>query len=162
MKLKQISNRIFSQGPSDVLTLILGPSFIVYGAGLLQGYRETLISVLGLPAYAYALMFIVAGVLKLCGLVFDWGRLSHTIGVTVASFWAAVILILSPSVGGWVGALPWICIALIAFFAAVWPDQMSTELVVPKILDETDPHMQAIDYLSKDRTSERRDNDYPR
>jgi hypothetical protein len=140
--------------------MILGPAYILYGTGIMLGYHETLIHVFGLPVWTYAVMFIVAGVLKLCGLIFNWGRFSHTIGVTVATFWATTILILAPSTAGWVGACPWVAIALIAFFAAVWPDQMETVNVVPDVLnEETDPAIRALKYLGNELAQERRDND---
>lgn len=136
------------RGPNEVLTLIMSPFFIAYGLGLLDGYRSSLLLILGLPPWAYAMMFIVAGILKMCGLIFKWGRFSHTIGVTVCTFWASLILVFAHSIAGWVGALPWIALAVITFMAAVWPDPIIANAVTP-MDDDTNPAMRAIEYLLK-------------
>lgn len=163
---KRLISSMYGLGPSNILTLILGPAFIAYGTGLLLGYRETLIKVLGLPTWVYAAMFIVAGILKLMGIIFKWGRFSHTIGVTVATFWSSAILALAPSVAGWVGALPWVAIALIALFAATWPEPFNPVKPVRVIElspDQPDPLSRATDFTkpvvrnltNDDDTSER-------
>lgn len=145
----RLRNKVFSISPSVMLTLILGPCFIAYGIGIAFGYRSSLIKILGLPELFYAGMFVVAGLLKLCGAVFHWGRVSHTIGVTVASFWAMVIIVLVPSTAaGFAGALPWIAIALIALVAAIWPwpiDYVRNGQKPALRFDRTDPTQRAIE-----------------
>jgi hypothetical protein len=117
---------------------------------LLLGYRESLILILGLPAYAYAALFMVAGILKITGLFLHWGRFAHTIGVTVATFWSTTIIILAPSAIGWVGALPWVAIALITLIAVLWPPGgmiRTVELPLPNpayMIDDPDPSIPII------------------
>src|SRR3954454_7605794 len=152
--IKAFKRFMLNRGASDVLTMIMSPAFLAYGIGLLLGYRSSLLVILGLPPYAYATMFIIAGILKACGLIFQWGRFSHTIGVTVCSFWALVILVFAHWLVGWVGALPWIALAAITFCAAVWPKQpIAAVVITPQTtnggMDNTDPRMRAIDYLMK-------------
>lgn len=159
-----LKERLFSQSPSVVLTMILGPCFMLYGFGLLLGYRSNLIKILGLPSYVYATMFILAGALKLCGIVFHWGRASHTIGVTVATFWALAIIVFLHSAAAFAGALPWFAIALIALVAAVWPAPFNStyrvikESSLPFNLDITDPSERASEVA--DPIIEREQNGY--
>lgn len=149
--LRRIGTYLFSLGPSIMLTLILGTAFIIYGLGLLIGYRSSLIEILGLPTWSYASMFIAGGVLKLAGWLFHWGRTSHTIGATIATFWSLVILVFSPSAAGWVAATPWIAIAAIAIMAAIWPPPFNslTQVEVKELSpDLTDPSIRAAEFTN--------------
>ena len=181
--LRKFGRFLFGLGPSRVLVLILGPSFIIYGIGLfIVGEESPLIHVLGLPVAVYALMFVIGGFLKLSGLHRGWDQFGHTVGVTIALFWAMVIVVLSPNPAGWISSLPWFSIGIICMFAAIWPtpfrirnrfpppkirhfDGIDISVpVVPPIVeryaaDETDPAMRAIDYVSKLKSAERADNE---
>ena len=147
--LKRLGNYVYGLGQRKILVFIMAPSFIVYGACIaVIGYGSQFIHVLGLPVIYYAGLFILAGILKFVFLYFGKEQLSHTIGVSIATFWSMCIFLLAPSVAGSLTAVPWIIIGLVCLFGAIWPDSPKAVLVVPKVLDDdTNPAMRAIDYV---------------
>lgn len=152
LTLTRITRALLTLGPSRILTLTLAPCFIAYGGliGVL-GSSSPLIHVLGLPVICYAALFILAGLLKLTLMLAGRAQVSHTISVAVSTFWFMVIFILSPSVTGSLSAVPWIAIALVSLFGALWPDTMRIQLYEPVVTSDTNPAMRAIDYVSRSK-----------
>ena len=154
---KQCARTVFGLGPIKMLTWIMAPVFIAYGAVIaLIGYDSPFIHVLGLPVWYYAALFIIAGMLKFLFLYLNRVQLSHTIGVSVSAFWSMAIFILSPNPAGALTAVPWLCIGLVCLFGAIWPQPPKVIEVPLKVSDLTDPTMRAIDYVErrKDRLAD--------
>jgi hypothetical protein len=86
---------------------------ITYGIGLLSGYHPTFDKVFAIQVGAFGYMFIATGVICLLGILFDWGKVPYALSVSVAVFWACVLVVFwsSPEGFSWVAALSWIFIA---------------------------------------------------
>lgn len=144
--LKRLGSYIYGLGQRKTLVLIMAPSFLAYGACIaVIGYGSPFIHVLGLPVEYYAGLFFLAGFLKLAFLYFGKEQLSHTIGVSIATFWSLCIFLLAPSVAGSLTAVPWIVIGLVCLFGAVWPDR--PRVVILPTAPDTDPATRALDYV---------------
>jgi hypothetical protein len=148
-----VAGILWQLGPSRILTLVLAPCFIAYGVCIaILGYHSPFIHVLGLPVVYYAGLFFVAGVIKMVLMFMGRAQVAHTISVAVATFWFMAIFIFAPGATGALQAIPWIALALVSMFGAIWPEPPRLNLFSPTITpDDTNPAMRAIDYVSNSK-----------
>ena len=109
--------------------VLLGVTFLIYGLGIVIGYRPTFTRIGGLSVYQVGWIFTGSGIFMFTGIFFrnrsGSDRVYFALAALITTSWSMMLSLLWTRPVGWAAAVSWMCISAGCILAASWPNPPS-------------------------------------